>query len=145
MREGDTTRLVSIAVLSGGRILLLRRAAMDSLPGYWETPGGGVEPGESFEAGAIRELAEETGLRVLTLREIRHRTGPAPRGFRRRFLELAAFALDLTELPEIRLDVREHSEFQWAHPADLGRLKMTELNRSVARLGLQCCDSRRST
>ncbi|MGC4805353.1 NUDIX hydrolase [Micromonospora sp. DT233] len=31
---------------------------------YWLTPGGGLEPGESPAAGAARELAEETGLRL---------------------------------------------------------------------------------
>ena len=36
-------------------------------PGVWFTPGGGVEPGESHEAAAIRELWEETGLRLPTL------------------------------------------------------------------------------
>jgi 8-oxo-dGTP diphosphatase len=30
--------------------------------GYWITPGGAVEPGESFAAAALREMAEETGL-----------------------------------------------------------------------------------
>ncbi|MGY3142790.1 8-oxo-dGTP pyrophosphatase MutT (NUDIX family) [Ewingella americana] len=31
---------------------------------YWATPGGGLEPNESFEQAAMRELQEETGLTV---------------------------------------------------------------------------------
>ncbi len=30
----------------------------------WLTPGGGLDPGETVEAGAVRELLEETGHRV---------------------------------------------------------------------------------
>jgi 8-oxo-dGTP pyrophosphatase MutT (NUDIX family) len=30
----------------------------------WITPGGGVDPGEDFDAAAIRETFEETGLRL---------------------------------------------------------------------------------
>lgn len=41
----------------------------DSDPGiagltWWVTPGGGMDPGESERQTAVRELAEETGLRV---------------------------------------------------------------------------------
>jgi len=31
---------------------------------YWGTPGGGLEPGESFEQAARRELWEETGIQI---------------------------------------------------------------------------------
>jgi len=45
------------------RLLLLQiedAKARDSR--FWNTPGGGVETGESFEVGAARELWEETGI-----------------------------------------------------------------------------------
>jgi 8-oxo-dGTP pyrophosphatase MutT (NUDIX family) len=34
---------------------------------WWYTPGGGVEPGETLEQCAFREVAEETGIRELLL------------------------------------------------------------------------------
>jgi 8-oxo-dGTP pyrophosphatase MutT (NUDIX family) len=44
-----------------GRILLFRFEAKDRPP-FWATPGGALDPGEAFAAGARRELREETGL-----------------------------------------------------------------------------------
>jgi 8-oxo-dGTP pyrophosphatase MutT (NUDIX family) len=47
----------------GGRILLFRaQLASRSREHWWELPGGGIEPGESYQQTAVRELAEETGL-----------------------------------------------------------------------------------
>ena len=43
-----------------GRLLLFRFTASDRPP-FWGTPGGAVDPGESYEQAARRELWEETG------------------------------------------------------------------------------------
>src|SRR3990167_4977766 len=33
--------------------------------GYWTFPGGGIEPGETYEEAVIREVKEETNMKVL--------------------------------------------------------------------------------
>ena len=45
-----------------GRILISQRLADDTLGGYWEFPGGKVEPGEELKAALRRELIEELGI-----------------------------------------------------------------------------------
>ena len=51
-----------------GRVLLLGSRGHAPAPGapvrFWYTPGGGVEDGEDLRTAAVRELAEEIGLRV---------------------------------------------------------------------------------
>ncbi|MFS0848729.1 NUDIX hydrolase [Novosphingobium panipatense] len=44
-----------------GRVLLFRFDPPDRAP-FWCTPGGAVDPGESYEEAARRELLEETGI-----------------------------------------------------------------------------------
>ncbi|MFG2075706.1 nucleotide triphosphate diphosphatase NUDT15 [Nonomuraea maritima] len=53
---------VGVVVEAGGRILLGERVKAGEPPS-WCLPGGAVEPGETFEVAALRELAEETGIR----------------------------------------------------------------------------------
>jgi 8-oxo-dGTP pyrophosphatase MutT (NUDIX family) len=54
-----------IAVDDGGRVLLMRGYdPADPSNVWWITPGGGLEPGEDERTGAVRELFEESGLRI---------------------------------------------------------------------------------
>ncbi|MBI5719191.1 MAG: NUDIX domain-containing protein [Burkholderiales bacterium] len=48
----------------GARFLLTSRPAGKAYAGYWEFPGGKVEPGESVEAALARELHEELGITI---------------------------------------------------------------------------------
>jgi ADP-ribose pyrophosphatase YjhB (NUDIX family) len=43
------------------RVLLMRYDDGPPNGSHWTTPGGGLNEGEDFRAGALRELAEETG------------------------------------------------------------------------------------
>ncbi|THF71093.1 NUDIX domain-containing protein [Deinococcus sp. Arct2-2] len=62
----------SVQVLDeSGRLLLLRHART----GLWALPGGGMEPGERFEACAARELREETGLTAERLIPVQMQAG----------------------------------------------------------------------
>ena len=45
-----------------GQLLIAERPADKAWAGYWEFPGGKIEPGESHEAALLRELREELGL-----------------------------------------------------------------------------------
>ena len=65
MRIRPTSRV--LVVDAEHRLLLFRYRHVDGpLAGleFWCMPGGGLDPGESFEAAARRELFEETGLAV---------------------------------------------------------------------------------
>jgi len=45
-----------------GRVLITQRLADDTLGGYWEFPGGKVDPEEELKAALHRELVEEIGV-----------------------------------------------------------------------------------
>ena len=53
----------AIVTDEAGRLLLIKRGH-DPEAGRWSLPGGRVEAGESDEQAVVRELREETGLRV---------------------------------------------------------------------------------
>ncbi len=53
-------------VVRDGMVLLVHRPRYDD----WTLPKGKLDPGESFEDAALREVEEETGLRCRLVREL---------------------------------------------------------------------------
>lgn len=69
MGETEDKHLVYCRIVRDGAVLFVRRRAGAFLGGRWELPGGTVEAGEDPARAAVREVAEETGLRIRLLGE----------------------------------------------------------------------------
>ncbi len=113
----------------GNRVLMTRRRGESVYGGWWEFPGGKVEPGESVDACVARELEEEIGVRVEVL-------GPLP-GFGRVVHEYEHALVHLEPrvcrlLPDsprpADLLVAEH---KWCSAEDLGALHILPANGGI--------------
>ncbi|CAN5194586.1 hypothetical protein BH24ACT19_BH24ACT19_05330 [soil metagenome] len=94
-----------LPVRPDGRMLLLQRPT-----GTWEPPAGRLAPGESFEMGAVREVYEETGLRVAPQRLLATWVGERPGGG---LLASATYASRVSDAADVRLS-NEHLGYRWA-------------------------------
>ncbi len=66
-------KLIPVPVVVGvvsrdGRLLISERPEGKPYPGYWEFPGGKIEPNEDGLMALVRELHEEIGIEVTSAR-----------------------------------------------------------------------------
>ncbi|MET3926396.1 NUDIX domain-containing protein [Devosia sp. 2618] len=59
----DLPNAASVAIVREGKVLLIKRAYAP-YQNLWTLPGGRLEPGETIEQCAIREISEEVGLTI---------------------------------------------------------------------------------
>lgn len=73
----DPLDVVVAVIERDGLYLVSQRRPGDSFGGLWEFPGGKCDPGETLEAGLVREIREELGIRIAVGSErmvLQHRT-----------------------------------------------------------------------
>ena len=101
----------------GWKILAVQRADDTRCPGAWETIHGRLEPDELPEDGALRELREETGLKVARLYNV---TVQPFYLHSLKAVQLAVvFAAFVEEPAEVELGP-EHQGFEWLSPLEAG-------------------------
>ncbi len=117
---------VTAAVIAReGRILILRRAPGQKHAGFWEFPGGKVEPGETAEACLARELQEELGISGQVGSHIMDSPYAYPGGA----INLRAFRFDWGGG---ELHLRVHDAAAWCLPCELPGYALTPADIPVA-------------
>jgi len=105
-----TDPVVIIAVRRGERILLGRQASW--APGMFSALAGFLEPGETIEDAARREVLEEAGIAVGAVRYVASQPWPFPAS-----LMIGLIGEALSE--EIRIDQRELEQARWFSRAEV--------------------------
>jgi 8-oxo-dGTP diphosphatase len=127
--DGLPGKLIDVAVgvirNPRGQVLIARRLAGTHLAGFWEFPGGKIEPGESVRDGLVRELREELGIDVAEatpLIRVRH-DYPERR-----------VSLDVWEVTDFAGEPfgRQGQAVRWVSVEDLPGIALPEANRPIA-------------
>ncbi|MCX6790533.1 MAG: NUDIX domain-containing protein [Candidatus Kaiserbacteria bacterium] len=128
-------------IVKGKKILLVRRSLCDKWnPGKWEFPGGKADRGECFDASLLREVFEETSLRVKIFSGVSfviHEMSVAEcyKGIPRTIL----FRVVTLESGEVQLS-HEHCDFVWISGAEaLAYDLTTETQKALEGLQQDTC------
>ena len=124
-KSAEMPLLVTAAVIfNGDRVLITRRPDDKRHPGFWEFPGGKIDPGESPEAALCREIREELGAEI-TVEEIfevvffRYDWGP---------VLILAYRCQLLTNTIHDIGVAEH---RWVRPKELADFSILPADRPI--------------
>ncbi|MDH4657828.1 (deoxy)nucleoside triphosphate pyrophosphohydrolase [Corynebacterium pyruviciproducens] len=126
MKAGFTVSHTSYLPVVGGAIirdndgtievLCAQRGPGRAMSGYWEFPGGKVEPGETEEEALARELFEELDISV----EVRSHVATTPYSYDFGDISLSVYVSTIEEGEPTR---SEHQSLGWVPVADLSDLR----------------------
>jgi 8-oxo-dGTP diphosphatase len=104
-----------------GRCLLLKRSMNSKwYAGKWEFPGGKVDPGENFGDALLREVFEETGLRITIQRVAGTAESEMPT------VKVVHLIMEgQAEAGKVCLS-NEHDDYAWVDPEDILKMDLVE-------------------
>ena len=124
-KSSERPLLVTAAVIfNGDRVLITRRPDDKRHPGFWEFPGGKIDPGESPEVALCREIREEleADIMVEEIFEVvffRYDWGP---------VLILAYRCRLLTKTIHDIGVAEH---RWVHPEELADFSILPADQPI--------------
>jgi 8-oxo-dGTP diphosphatase len=123
-KHGDM-RVVAAVIVRDSLVLACRRAQHKSLSGFWEFPGGKVEPDETDSEALSRELHEELGISV-KVGDLLTTSYSKSNGLE---IEMHTYLCELTSDPPASSS--DHDQLIWIKTSELGGLKWPPLDIPV--------------
>jgi 8-oxo-dGTP diphosphatase len=122
-REGITRLVVGAIISRNQKVLCLKRAGTDFMPGLYELPSGKVDANEDIDIALAREVKEETNLTVSSIKKyIGHFDYQSRSGANTRQLN---FVVDVNSDGHVMLHEKEHEGYTWLTPNELGNYKIS--------------------
>ena len=116
-------------VLDGGQVAVIHRPRYDD----WSLPKGKLDPGETWEAAAVREVEEETGVLARCEEELASHEYVDRKG---RPKLVRCWRMSVVSRPDAFAVNDEVDELRWVGPEDAERLLDYEHDRELVREAL---------
>lgn len=144
MADSFTTRLIVVPIIKdqSGRVLICKMPPDRGVfPGQWGLPGGGVETGERIEDALRREVSEELGVSVQSIRPLIFKDGMHEKTFKggdKRLIYMVFLLFECQIAAEQTLCLNaEFSEYKWVEPSSLSSFDLNVATQDTfAKLGL---------
>ncbi|MHB9782816.1 (deoxy)nucleoside triphosphate pyrophosphohydrolase [Streptococcus sp. 10F2] len=119
--------VVAAAIVKDGKIFCAQRPKGKSLAGYWEFPGGKVEPGEDPEQALIREIKEEFASEIQVMSFLNE----AHHNYEFGTVRMKTY---LSKLLSGNLELLEHQQAIWLTPEQLSTLNWAPVDIPAVKL-----------
>jgi 8-oxo-dGTP diphosphatase len=102
-----------------GNCLLIKRSKNSKgNPGKWDFPGGKVDPGETFDVGLLREVFEETKLKISLEKPLSMVESESPSN-------RVIYLFMEGKLIEGKIELsEEHEDYIWVDPVKLSEMEL---------------------
>jgi 8-oxo-dGTP pyrophosphatase MutT (NUDIX family) len=116
--------VVSCFIINAGKTLFIRRSSQKPQGGTWGIPAGKIEKDEDGVSAVLREVREETGIKL---------EKKAVKYFKTLFVRYPSYdfkyymySSESETLPAVEIDPRSHTEFSWLSPQDALKLDLIQ-------------------